>query len=241
MTENTLSTAAEDRLRDAVKAAIRTLSLNRGAELTTHTMRALEDLGAVLGAEIREQREALTAAAESDTGAECDELLCRRPRAAEQLYCSIGCALDDANRQEEAETDVEFGPQTALIRAVIESLRAMSAEDSTALEDYMVPDGDVAWRKARRAMASSPKAPDQARWSEDAKWAMTAADEPGRQTRTSNQESRGFSFAGLQAYEIARALILRDTVSREHYDVVTRPWRLLIGRIHPDDAELGAG
>ena len=48
--------------------------------------------------------------------------------------------------------------------------------------------------------------------------------------------------ARAAAWDAARAavgaLVVRDVISREHYDALTLPWRDAIGPIHPDDTEV---
>ncbi|MBE3133852.1 MAG: hypothetical protein IMZ55_10275, partial [Acidobacteria bacterium] len=36
----------------------------------------------------------------------------------------------------------------------------------------------------------------------------------------------------------ARALLVRDLITPAQYDKLTRPWRTVIGKIHPDDPDL---
>ena len=43
--------------------------------------------------------------------------------------------------------------------------------------------------------------------------------------------------ASVAAWNAARALVVRDLLEQEHYDTLTRPWREMIGPIHPDDAD----
>ena len=43
--------------------------------------------------------------------------------------------------------------------------------------------------------------------------------------------------ASVAAWDAARALVVRDLLEQEHYDTLTRPWREMIGPIHPDDAD----
>ena len=40
------------------------------------------------------------------------------------------------------------------------------------------------------------------------------------------------------ALDAARGLLVRDLISAEHYDVLTRPWRTAVGPIHPDDPDI---
>jgi hypothetical protein len=46
--------------------------------------------------------------------------------------------------------------------------------------------------------------------------------------------------AAWDAGDAARALVVRDLITTDEYDRLTRPWRQAIGRIHPDDAEVAA-
>ena len=70
-----------------------------------------------------------------------------------------------------------------------------------------------AWRAARRAAYRAAR--DAAR---DAAW-VAARD----------------AAAGCSAWLAAVALVVRDLISREHYDMLTRPWRTVVGPIHADD------
>ena len=45
--------------------------------------------------------------------------------------------------------------------------------------------------------------------------------------------------AWAAARDAAWALLVRDLITTEDYDTLTRPWRAAIGPIHPDDPELG--
>ena len=36
----------------------------------------------------------------------------------------------------------------------------------------------------------------------------------------------------------AWALVVRDLITQEHYDALTRPWRTVVGPLHPDDPDL---
>ena len=44
--------------------------------------------------------------------------------------------------------------------------------------------------------------------------------------------------AGFAAGFAALALLVRDLISGEHYDALTRPWRVAIGPCHPDDGPI---
>ena len=38
--------------------------------------------------------------------------------------------------------------------------------------------------------------------------------------------------------DAAGALVVRDLIATDHYDILTRPWREVIGPIHPDDPDI---
>ena len=46
--------------------------------------------------------------------------------------------------------------------------------------------------------------------------------------------------AWYAAADAAAALVVRDLITPERYDTLTLPWRSVVGRIHPDDAEVMA-
>ena len=44
--------------------------------------------------------------------------------------------------------------------------------------------------------------------------------------------------AGAAAGDAARALVVRDLITTDQYDTLTRTWREVIGPIHPDDPDM---
>lgn len=63
----------------------------------------------------------------------------------------------------------------------------------------------------------------------------------GRMAADAAVRSSGYYLAAPLAADAAFALVVRHLVGRypgyqEHYDVLTMPWRAVIGPIHPDDA-----
>lgn len=40
------------------------------------------------------------------------------------------------------------------------------------------------------------------------------------------------------AWDAAGALVVRDLITTDQYDTLTRPWRTIIGPIHPDDPNM---
>lgn len=55
--------------------------------------------------------------------------------------------------------------------------------------------------------------------------------------------SAAWDAAGYAARDAAWALVVRDLIGRgrftqEHYDILTGPWRKVVGPIHPDDEDM---
>jgi hypothetical protein len=87
-------------------------------------------------------------------------------------------------------------------------------------------------RDARRASADLHDARNTAR---DAGW---------NAVRNTERSADWVALQGaprVVARDVARALIVRDLISQEQYDLLTVLWRTVVGRIHPDDADLFVG
>ena len=50
--------------------------------------------------------------------------------------------------------------------------------------------------------------------------------------------SAAWASAGKVARAAARALVVRDLITTDQYDTLTRTWREVIGPIHPDDPDM---
>ncbi|QPR39564.1 hypothetical protein [Brevibacterium casei] len=120
----------------------------------------------------------------------------------------------------EIDAHLALGPQGREIAALIERSGALTQADGESLR--------AAWGAARRAAWG-------AAW--DAAW--------GAARRAARRAAR--DAARRAAWDAARdgawAIVVRDLIgqhglTQDHYDTLTRPWRTVIGRIHPDDADL---
>ena len=67
--------------------------------------------------------------------------------------------------------------------------------------------------------------------------ALTAARGAARDAARNAAWTAVWDAAGKSAVDVTHALLVRDLITREHYDALTRPWRSAIGPIHPDDED----
>ena len=106
-----------------------------------------------------------------------------------------------------------FGPQGTYVVALIERARRLTPDEASALDTArdatLVGAWTTAWRAAR---AAPPRAAE-----------LNAA----------------WDAAGHAAGHAACALVVRDLITTNCYDALTRPWRTVIGPIHPDDPDIG--
>jgi hypothetical protein len=104
-----------------------------------------------------------------------------------------------------------FGPQGVQVAALIDRSRSLTTSEIDAFVAARDAARDAAWDVAWDAArdAARDAAWDAAR---DAAWDV--------------------------AWDAAGALTVRDLISTWHYDTLTRPWRQVVGRIHPEDAEV---
>ena len=109
-----------------------------------------------------------------------------------------------------------FGPQGAHVVALIERMRRLTLDEARGLASAR----DAAWGAARDV--AWDVAWDDNAWS--AAWG--AAWDAARGAARDN------------ARDAVLALVVRDLITTDHYDTLTRAWRTTIGPIHPDDPEL---
>lgn len=105
-----------------------------------------------------------------------------------------------------------FGPQDACVAALIDRALRLTLALAPGLDNVALVAWNAAWDAARDA-------------ARDVVWATVVEDD----------ESISGLFAVLGA---VGALVVRDLITTEDYDTLTRPWREVIGPIHPDDPEL---
>lgn len=104
-----------------------------------------------------------------------------------------------------------LGPQGVHVAALIERERHLTPDEASALH--------ATWDAARGAV-----------W--DA--AFTAA----RKAAWDAARGGAWDAASHTAWDVARGLVVRDLITTSRYDALTRPWRTVIGPIHPDDPDL---
>ena len=143
---------------------------------------------------------------------------------------------------EEVAAGLRFGPQGPHVAALIARAGALTAGEA----DRLPAAWAVAWDAARVAARSAAR--DAAR---DATWAAARV-AAGAAARDATWAAAGAAarvaagaVAGAAARDAAVALVVRDLIgqhglTQDHYDTLTRPWRTVIGPIHPDDPEVTA-
>ena len=138
-----------------------------------------------------------------------------------------------------------FGPQWERICALVQRAARLTADEGRALADAAwdaagAEAWDAAWAAAWDAAGAAAWA---AAWAAagaaagDAAWADAGADAEDAAW------DAAWDAAGDAAWAAAGALVVRDLIGRhgfaqEHYDALTRPWREVIGPVHPDDGPL---
>ena len=101
-----------------------------------------------------------------------------------------------------------LGPQGREVAAIIDRARMLTTDELRQLDAARA----AAWDAARAAA-----------WAAAWDAARVAARDAARDA------------AWYAARYTARALVVRDVISREHYDALTLPWASVIGKVHPDD------
>jgi hypothetical protein len=117
-----------------------------------------------------------------------------------------------------------FGPQGMQVVALIDRSQSLTASEAIALAAAH----GATWDAARAALGAGRGAT----WDAARGAARGAARDAARGDAW---DARG---AAWDARDPAAALVVRDLITTEEYDTLTRPWRQVIGRIHPDDAEV---
>lgn len=128
-------------------------------------------------------------------------------------------------------TDIQaFGPQGEQVAALIDRAGKLTVDEVEKLGAAWYADGhaagDAVWDTARVARHVALVARDAA-W--DAVW-----DAAGDAAQFAARDVTGV-VARFAAGDAALALVVRDLISKEHYDLLTGPWAQVIGPAHPDD------
>jgi hypothetical protein len=122
----------------------------------------------------------------------------------------------------EVDAHLALGPQGMLLGDLVGRAKALSLEEAKGLAAAWDAAGAAAWDAARdAARAAARDAAGAAAW--DAAW-DAAGDAAGAAARAA---------AGLTVRDL-----IGDRFTQEQYDLLTGPWRTVIGPIHPDDADL---
>jgi hypothetical protein len=123
-----------------------------------------------------------------------------------------------------------FGPQWEAIVALVRRASVLTADEAQRLA--------AAWGAARAAARAAARVA-----ARDAGWvaARAAVWAAGRAAA----RDAGWVAARDAASVAAGALAARDLIGQHgftqaHYDLLTGPWRTLIGPVHPDDAEVAS-
>ena len=109
-----------------------------------------------------------------------------------------------------------FGPQCEHVAALLERARHLTLDEASALDDALDGGRYAAWEAAR-----------------DAAWDVARAPAAAVASAAARAAARGAARAA--ARDAAGALVVRGLITTEDYDTLTRPWRTVIGPIHPDD------
>ena len=113
-----------------------------------------------------------------------------------------------------------FGPQGVHVVALLERARHITPDEARALApvwddalgDALGDASDAAWDAAEGAAREA---------------ALAAA-----------EEGAALDDALDAVRDAAGALVVRDVITADHYNTLTRAWREVIGPIHPDDPDI---
>jgi hypothetical protein len=140
-------------------------------------------------------------------------------------------------------TDVDladtFGPQWEQIVALVRRAAVLTADEMLDLAVARAAAGDAAWAAAWAAAGAAAGA---AAWG--VAWGV--AWDVARAAAGAAAWAAAGAAAGAAAWGVAGALMIRHVIgqhgfTQEHYDLLTGPWRKVIGPVHPDDKEADRG
>ena len=150
----------------------------------------------------------------------------------------------------EVDAHQALGPQGEHVAALIERCRTLTGDDLDRLYAAWVAAQDTA-RDAARVVArdatwdATRGANRVAAW--DAAWVAARDAAWDAAWDAARDAAWGRNAVWGAAWVAARALLLRDLIGRypgwdqDAYDLLTGPWRQVIGPIHPDDGDEGLG
>ena len=141
------------------------------------------------------------------------------------------------------ELEDTFGPQW---REIVAQVRAISGASREQL-DRLAAARAAAWAAERAAAwAAERDAAGAAARAAERDAAGAAAGAAAWAAERDAARAAAWDAAGAAAWDAARALSIRDLIgtanyTQEHYDILTAPWRNVMGPLHPDDGPLPAG
>src|SRR5690606_23198759 len=117
-----------------------------------------------------------------------------------------------------------FGPQGELVVSLIERAARLTSDEAKQLSEAR----GAVWLTARNAARYAAR--------------DTARDAAARIAAWGVARNAARFVVGDVAGDAAVALVVRDLIgssgfTQTHYDALTGPWRRVVGRVHPDDAE----
>ena len=141
-----------------------------------------------------------------------------------------------------------LGPQGPLLVALVERAGQITADEARRLAATRyaaraaagAAAGAAAWDAARdAARAAAGAAAGDAAWAA----ARAAAWDAARDAAWAAARAAAWDAAWYAAWDAARAALVRDLIgqhgfTQEMYDLLTGPWRKIIGPVHPDDIDL---
>ena len=124
----------------------------------------------------------------------------------------------------EAPATEALGPQGEHVAALIRSIPDITRTTTERVALARDAARRSAWRSARNAA-----------W--DAAWnaARNAAWNATRNAAWNAARNAASDAAWNATLDATWALLVRDLITTEHYDTLTRPWASMIGKVHPDD------
>ena len=137
-----------------------------------------------------------------------------------------------------------FGPQWREVCAMVLRAARLTHDEASDLDAAMDATWDATWDAAMDATWDAARA---ATWdaARAAAWAAARAAAWAAAWDATWGETWGEAWdaAWDATWDATRALVVRDLIgthgfTQDHYDTLTRPWRTVIGPVHPDDAPL---
>ena len=136
---------------------------------------------------------------------------------------------------EELDATLALGPQGREVAALIERAARLTDDEVAGLATAWYATGDDTWDNARcTTRAAADDAARYAAWSATRAAAWDAARYTPRDAAWDAARYAARNAARYAVWYAARALTVRDLISTERYDILTRPWASVIGLTEKD-------